>query len=75
MHLHVSYSLNFLKGGIEGILQGTVVGLIKAVTRSLDNGSCIPIYLRRTPPPPCKSGIIRIQEDPNIIPIIPYNLP
>ena len=24
-------------------------------------------------PPPCNSGIIRIEEDPNIIPIIPYS--
>ena len=24
-------------------------------------------------PPPCNSGIIRISEDPNIIPIIPYS--
>ena len=30
------------------------------------------IYFRRTPPP-CNSGIIMIQEDPNIIPIIPYS--
>ena len=24
-------------------------------------------------PPPCNSGIIRIYEDPNMIPIIPYS--
>ena len=29
-------------------------------------------YFRKDPPP-CNSGIIRILEDPNIIPIIPYS--
>ena len=36
---HMSYSLNSLKGGIYGIIQGTTIGVNKGDTRSLDNGS------------------------------------
>ena len=35
----MSYSLNSLKGVIYGILWGTIIGVIKGDTRSLDNGS------------------------------------
>ena len=36
----MSYSLNSLKGVIEGILQGATIGvIIKGDTRSRDNGS------------------------------------
>ena len=41
MRLHVSYSLNSLKGVIQGIISKTTVGVIKGDTRSLDSGSCI----------------------------------
>ena len=36
---HVSYSLNSFKGVIHWIMWGSMVGLIKGNTRSLDNGS------------------------------------
>ena len=35
----MSYSPNFLKGNIWGIILGTTIGLIKGHTRSLDNGT------------------------------------
>ena len=35
----MSYSLNPLKGVIQGIIHGSVIGLIKGDTRSLDYGS------------------------------------
>ena len=35
----MSYSLNSLKGGYIGIVQGYIIGVIKGDTRSLDNGS------------------------------------
>ena len=34
---HLSYSLNSLKGVIEGIIYGTTIGVIKGDTRSLDD--------------------------------------
>ena len=36
----MSYSLNSLKGVTEGIIQGTIMGIIKGDTRSLDNHPC-----------------------------------
>ena len=37
---NMEYSLNSLKGGyIQGILQGSIIGLMKGDTRSLDSGS------------------------------------
>ena len=35
----MSHSLNSLKGGYIGIIQGTTIGVIKGDTRSLDNGT------------------------------------
>ena len=37
---HVSYSPNSLKGGYIGEIYGTIIGVIKGDTRSLDYGSC-----------------------------------
>ena len=36
---YMSYSLNSLKGHIQGIIYGITIGDIKGDTRSLDNGS------------------------------------
>ena len=35
----MTYTLNSLKGVIQGIIQGTTIGVIKGDTRSLDNSS------------------------------------
>ena len=32
--------LNSLKGAVKGIIQGSILGVFKGDTRSLDNGSC-----------------------------------
>ena len=36
---HMSHSLNSLKGGYIGVIQGTTIGVIKGDTRSLDYSS------------------------------------
>ena len=36
---HMSYSLKSLKGVIQGVIQGTTIGVIKWDTRSLDSSS------------------------------------
>ena len=38
----MSYSLSSLKGATEEIILGSIMGLIKADTKSLDNGSYDP---------------------------------
>ena len=35
----MSYSLNSLKGGYIGLIEGTIMGVMKGDTRSLDHGS------------------------------------
>ena len=35
----MSFRLHSLKGAIEGIIQGTTIGVLKGDTRSLDYGS------------------------------------
>ena len=39
MMFNMSHCLNSLKGGTEGIISGTTIGVVKGDTRSLDNGS------------------------------------
>ena len=41
MYIHMSYSLNSLKGGYIGDCIGTTIGVIKGDTRSLDYSSDI----------------------------------
>ena len=43
---HLSFGLNSLKGVIQGIIWGSVVGAIKGDTRSLDYGSYAATYVR-----------------------------
>ena len=46
--------------------------LVTTIDKHPTKRATLKISLRRTPHP-CNSGILRIQEDPNIITIIPYS--